>query len=101
MLNNPFISFKFYRFFQSGCYFDFFYKKLSEVFVRNVFVYAAQFVGEKYMIEVLTKKIVDQSIFFTNKYIGWNNLKYFNFFFQLLSIFFYFITFVNIIIIIL
>jgi hypothetical protein len=53
------------------------------------------------MIEVLTKKIVDQSIFFANKYIGWGNLKYFNFFFQLLSIFFYFITFVNIVIIIL
>jgi hypothetical protein len=45
-------------------------KKLSEVFVRNVFVYAAQFVGEKYMIEVLTKKIVDKSIFVVNKYIG-------------------------------
>jgi hypothetical protein len=70
MLNNPFISFKFYRFVQSGCYFDFFYKKLSEVFVRNVFVYASQFVGEKYMIEVLTKKIVDQSIFYVNRYIG-------------------------------
>ena len=53
------------------------------------------------MIEVLTKKIIDQSIFFINRYIGWNNLKYFNFFFQFLSIFFYFITFVNIIIILL
>lgn len=101
MLNNPFILFKFYRFVQSGCYFDFFYKKLSEVFVRNVFVYASQFVGEKYMIEVLTKKIVDQSIFYVNRYIGWSNLKYFNFFFQLLSIIFYFITFINIIVIIL
>jgi hypothetical protein len=53
------------------------------------------------MIEVLTKKIVDQSIFYVNRYIGWSNLKYFNFFFQLLSIIFYFITFVNIIIILL
>ena len=100
MLYNPFILFKFYRFFQSGCYFDFFYKKFSEVFIRNVFVYAAQFVGEKYMIEVLTKKVVDKSIYIINKYIGWNNLKYFNFFFQLLSLFFYIITFINIIIII-
>lgn len=99
MLYNPFITFKFYRFFQSGCYFDFFYKKFSEVFIRNVFVYASQFVGEKYMIEVLTKKIVDKSIFIVNKYIGWANLKYFNFFFQFLSVFFYFISFINIIII--
>ena len=70
MLYNPFTTFKFHRFFQSGCYFDFFYKKFSEVFIRNVFVYAAQFVGEKYMIEILTKKIVDNSIFFVNKFVG-------------------------------
>lgn len=70
MLYNFFITFKFHRFCQSGCYFDFFYKKLSEVFVRNVFIYAAQFLGEKYMIEVLTKKIVDNSIFVINRYIG-------------------------------
>lgn len=99
MLYNPFISFNFHRFFQSGCYFDFFYKKFSEVFIRNVFVYASQFVGEKYMIEVLTKKIVDKSIYFINKYVGWSNLKYFNFFFQLLSLFFYIFTFINIILI--
>lgn len=70
MLYNFFITFKFHRFCQSGCYFDFFYKKFSEVFIRNVFVYAAQFVGEKYMIEVLTKKIVDKGIYTVNKYIG-------------------------------
>ena len=101
MLYSFFITFKFHRFCQSGCYFDFFYKKISEVFVRNIFVYAAQFVGEKYMIEVLTKKIIDQSIFVLNKYIGWSNLKYFNFFYQFLSIFFYIITFINVIILIL
>ena len=70
MLYNLFITFKFHRFCQSGCYFDFFYKKFSEVFLRNVFIYAAQFVGEKYMIETLTKKIVDKSIFGINKYVG-------------------------------
>ncbi len=97
MLYNFFITFKFHRFCQSGGYFDFFYKKWSEVFIRNVFVYASQFFGEKYMIEVLTKKIIDRGIFTINKYIGWNNLKYFNFFFQFLSTLFYFITFINII----
>ena len=70
MLYNFFITFKFHRFCQSGCYFDFFYKKFSEVFLRNVFIYAAQFVGEKYMIETLTKKIVDKSIYSINKYVG-------------------------------
>jgi hypothetical protein len=70
MLYNFFITFKFHRFCQSGMYFDFFYKKISEVFIRNVFIYASQFLGEKYMIEVLTKKIIDHGIFTINKYIG-------------------------------
>jgi len=98
MLYNFFITFKFHRFCQSGFYFDFFYKKFTEVFVRNVFVYGAQFFAEKYMIEVLTKKIIDKNIFFVNKYIGWSNLNYFNFFFQFLYTLFYFISFINLII---
>jgi hypothetical protein len=32
-------------------YFDYFYKKIAEIFVRNVFIYSAQFFGEKFMIE--------------------------------------------------
>jgi len=70
MLFNIFITFKFHRFCQSGCYFDFFYKVCSEIFIRNVFVYASQFIGEKYMIEVLTKKIIDKSINFFNRFLG-------------------------------
>lgn len=95
MLKNFFISFKFHRFCQSGFYFDFFYKKFSEVFVRNVFVYAAQFFGEKYMIEVLTKKVIDRVIFNTNKLIGWNKLFYSWFFIQFLSFIFYTFCFFN------
>jgi hypothetical protein len=98
VLKNYFITFKFHRFCQSGFYFDFFYKKLSEVFVRNVFVYAAQFFGEKYMIEVLTKKIVDAAIFNTNKIIGWNKLQYSWFFIQFLSVIFYTLALINLII---
>ena len=98
---NFFITFKFHRFCQSGCYFDFFYKKFSEVFIRNVFIYSSQFLGEKYMIEVLTKKIIDSFIFNFNKYIGWDNLKYFNFFFNFMVVFFYFFSFINILIILL
>ena len=49
------------------------------------------------MIEVLTKKIIDQTVFKFNKYIGWNNLKYFNFFFNFLIILFYSISFFNLI----
>ena len=77
MLSIFFIKFNFHRFCQSGCYFDFFYKKISEVFVRNIFVYAAQFIGEKYMIEYLTKTIFNKFVFFFNKIFGVNNLSYY------------------------
>lgn len=95
MLYNFFITFKFHRFCQSGCYFDFFYKKLTDVFVRNVFVYTSQFFAEKYMIEVLTKKIIDKSIFNVNKIIGFTKLNFFTFFLQTVYIFFYSLSFFN------
>ena len=82
MLYNYFITFNFHRFCQSGCYFDFFFKTISEVFVRNFFVYSSQFLGEKYMIEYLTKNIFANSIFNINKIIGNNNLQYFDFFYN-------------------
>jgi len=94
MLSNFFVSFNFHRFCQSGCYFDFFFKKLSEVFVRNFFVYAAQFLGEKYMIEFLTKSIFNKVVFFVNKFSGSNNLKYFDFFYTIFTNIFYIIFFI-------
>lgn len=66
------------------------------MFTRNVFILTSQFFAEKYMIEVFTKKILDSSIYLTNKFIGWSSLNYFNFFFQIIYIFFYFMGFVNI-----
>lgn len=97
MLKSIFFTFKFHRFCQSGFYFDFFYKKLSEVFVRNVFVYASLFFGEKFMIEVLTKKLIDRFLFNNNKFIGWSKLFYSWFFVQFIYILFYFFCLVNLI----
>lgn len=76
-------------------YFDFLYKKFSEVFIRNVFVYTSQFFGEKYIIEVLTKKIIDNFIFNLNKFMNSNKLDYFVFFFQYFVFFFYFVSLIN------
>jgi hypothetical protein len=45
-------------------------KKLAEIFIRNIFIYASLFFGEKYMIEHLTKKVVDSFIFRSNKFVG-------------------------------
>ena len=53
------IKIQFFKFIQNGFYLDFFIKKLAEIFVRNYFIYTAQFFGEKYIIEFLTKKTID------------------------------------------
>jgi len=101
MLKFSIIKFRFFRFIQSGLYLDFFLKKIIEIFIRNVFVYSAQFLGEKYMIEYLTKKIIDSSVFNVNRIIGLTDLFYSFYFIQLLCVFFYFLSFVNIIFILL
>lgn len=97
MLKMDIFTFRFFRFIQSGLYVDFFFKKVCEIFVRNFFVYAAQFFGEKYIIEYLTKKIVDSSIFNTNRIIGISELFFSYYFIQLTSLFFYLLTILNII----
>jgi len=91
MLFFYFFSNKFILFIQSGFYFDFFLKKFSEVFLRNIFIYSALFFGEKYIIEVLTKKIVDNYIFFNNSKLYLSSLSYYNFFSITITIIFYFI----------
>jgi len=70
MLKFPQKKFKWSGKAQSGFYFDFFLKKLSEVFIRNIFIYAALFFGEKYLIEQLTKKIIHNFIFNSSKFLG-------------------------------
>ncbi len=97
MLKFYVFKFRFIKFIQSGLYLDFFFKKLTEVYVRNIFIYAAQFLGEKYMIEVFTKKIIDSSVFNTNRFIGFSELFYSYYFIQVISLFFYFLSIINII----
>lgn len=79
MLKNKLILFKFFRFIQSGFYFDFIIKKFSEIFMRNVFIYSSIFFGEKYMIEFITKKTIDSFIFNSNKnnFFNFSESKYF------------------------
>ena len=96
MLRFIVIKFNFFRFIQSGLYLDFFLKKGVEVLIRNILVYTSLFLGEKYMIEFLTKKIIDSSIFNINKFIGVTDLFYSFYFIQLLCVFFYFISILNI-----
>lgn len=94
MLKSFFFSFNFHRFSQSGYYLDFFFKKISEVFVKNIFIFASQFLGEKYLIEELTKKIFDRTLWRLNKYFGLTKLFYSLFFVQIISFFFYLLGFI-------
>jgi len=55
---------------KSGFYFDFFLKKSLEVLIRNFLVYSSLFFGEKFLIEVLTKKILTRAINNSNKIVG-------------------------------
>jgi hypothetical protein len=85
---------------QSGFYLDFFFKKISEIFIRNVFVYSSLFFGEKYLIEVLTKKIFENFIFNTNKFISFKNLKLNFFFFSVINVLFLIVVLINILFIV-
>lgn len=98
MLYLYFIKFEFFRFSQAGYYFDFFFKKISEIFVRNIFIYTSLFFGEKYIIEVFTKKIIVKTIYKSNNLWSWNQLYYSIFFIQLLSFIFYSLGLLNIVI---
>ena len=90
MLKSGIFSFNFLRFVQSGLYIDFFLKKIIEIFVRNFLIYSAIFFGEKYIIEILTKKIIDNTIFSLNKNLSLLDLLYSYYFIQLVGLFIYF-----------
>jgi len=98
VLKNNLIKFKFFRFVQSGFYLDFIIKKISEIFIRNFFIYTSIFFGEKFIIEFFTKKIIDSFIFNSNK----KNIMILlesNYFIQIISFIFY-IIFITIFILI-
>ena len=96
MLFLIFFDYKFFVNMQAGFYVDFFIKKLAEIFIRNFLVYTSLFFGEKYMIEVLTKKIIDNFVIEVNKFLGWTVYNYIWFFVITISILLYFFIFINI-----
>lgn len=91
-----FLSFNFHRYIQSGFYLDFIVKKLAEVFIRNVLIYSSIFFGEKFIIEYITKKIIDSYVFNYNKEFYVSNLSYLFYFSQIISFVFYIFFLINI-----
>lgn len=96
MLYNFFLLNSFVKFCQSGFYIDFFLKKLTEVFVRNLFIYTAQFFAEKYLIEYFTKNFIVVFIFCVNSIFGVTRLSFTTFFFSFLFFLLSSIIFLNV-----
>ena len=93
--------FNFHRYIQSGFFLDFIIKKYSEIFIRNVLIYSSVFFGEKFIIEYITKKIIDSYVFNYNKIFYTNNLNYLYYFTQITSFILYIFFITNIIILLL
>lgn len=92
MLKNPIYFFKNLNFFKSGFYFDFFIKKITEIFIKNFLINGSFFFAEKFIIEFLTKKSVDNLMFFLNK-IYLNSFNFNQLFYLFIFNFFYFLIF--------
>jgi hypothetical protein len=95
MLGSFMFDSRFTSFCQSGWLVDFFLKKCAEVFVRNIFIYTSLFFSEKYIIEGLTKRIVDVYLSNTNRWFNFINFTHVNFFLNFLGFFFYSLTLLN------
>lgn len=86
MLFSPLFCFKALNFFKSGFYIDYIIKKLAEVVIKNLFIFSSFFFAEKFLIEFLTKKSIDNAMLKLNSFaIEDFNI---NFFFSLFVIFF-------------
>lgn len=94
MLNFFFLKKNLFNFFQSGLYFDFIFKKIAELFVRNLLVYTGIFFCEKYLIEFFTKKYLDSFLFFS-KILVYPIFFYESFFSQVTFILFYAVFFLE------
>lgn len=93
MLSNWILSLRVYIFSQNGFYLDFIYKKVAEIFIRNFLIYGAQFFGEKYLIEFLTKNIFNNFLNKIYKIFNQPTYLYESFFFNI--IFLVFIIFIS------
>lgn len=93
MLKTKIFNFSFFRFVQTGFYLDYIIKKIVEIFVKNYFIYSSLYFGEKYVIEHLTKKIIESWIFNSNKNFFFFSLFNSVFFLQILTFIFFFSSF--------
>ena len=86
MLGTVFFSNYFFTWSQCGFYIDFLIKKISEIFLRNYYVYTSQFFGEKYLVEYITKFFFNFIIFFCSKFLNYNNYYYNIFLYNIVAV---------------
>mgnify|MGYP007108022093 CR=1 FL=1 len=92
MLHSFIFKKNFIRAVKCGFYMDFFYKKFCEVFVRNGLIYSSYIFGEKYMVEFVTKLVVDKIITSFNTFQDATQADRIKLFFQVLSTILYAIS---------
>ena len=63
--------------------------------MRNIFIYGSQFFGEKYMIEIFTKKIFYNLTKYQNNWLNFSNYHYSSYFLHIISFLFYLLTVIN------
>lgn len=81
-----------YNFFKSSFYIDFFVKKVSESFIRNVSIYTSLFFCEKFLIEFLTQSSVDRAFRLASSYALSREFFFESFFCQFITLSFYFLA---------
>ncbi len=94
MLNFFFLKKNLFNFFQSGFYIDFIIKKIAELFIKNVYIYVGIFFCEKFIVEFISKKTIDNFIFLSKCFLN-TNFFFESFFSQIVFILFYFIFFLE------
>lgn len=87
---------RFVNFAQSGMYIDYIIKKITELFLRNFFVYSSIFFSEKYVIEFLSKKTIDNFVFFFNLQVFNKNYEYSSFYNNVIVLIFLFLFIIEI-----
>lgn len=94
-MNTYFLSNNFLKCVKNNLYIDYFVKKITEIFLKNYLVLTPMFFGEKYLIEIFTKKFTNTLLFnFFNifKYKNYSNSYFFS---NILTLFFYFLFICN------
>ena len=98
MLKFIFFKNSFFKAVQNNLFLDYLIKKISEILVKNLYIYTAIFFGEKYVIEHFTKKIIETYIFHFNQQTNFFTFFYSYFFIFNISMIFLIISLINIII---